>query len=141
MKILIPVDGSINAVRAVEYVIAQAENLKNAPEVTLLNVQWKLDTGNVKLFINQETINDYYREQGAAALAQARAKLDASGLAYTYHVSVGSPAEGVVQYAQEHQVDQIVMSAHGQTTLSSLLLGSIASKVVHLSKIPVLLVK
>lgn len=141
MKVLIPVDGSANAVRAVEYVIAQAENLKNAPEVTLLNVQWKLDTGNVKLFINQETINDYYREQGAAALAQARAKLDAAGLAYTYHVSVGSPAEGVVQYAQEHQIDQIVMSAHGQTTLSSLLLGSVASKVVHLSRIPVLLVK
>lgn len=141
MKILIPVDGSANAVCAVEYVIAQAANLKNAPEVTLLNVQWKLDTGNVKLFINQETINDYYREQGAAALAAARAKLEAAGLAYNYHISVGSPAEGVVQYAQEHQIDQIVMSAHGQTTLSTLLLGSVASKVVHLSKIPVLLVK
>lgn len=141
MKILIPVDGSANAVCAVEYVVAQAANLKNAPEVTLLNVQWKLDTGNVKLFINQETINDYYREQGAAALAPARAKLEAAGLAYNYHISVGSPAEGVVQYAQEHQIDQIVMSAHGQTTLSTLLLGSVASKVVHLSKIPVLLVK
>lgn len=141
MKILIPVDGSANAGRAVDYVIAQATNLKNAPEVTLLNVQWKLDTGNVKLFINQETINDYYREQGAAALAPARAKLDAAGLAYNYHISVGSPAEGVVQYAQEHQIDQIVMSAHGQTTLSTLLLGSVASKVVHLANIPVLLVK
>jgi nucleotide-binding universal stress UspA family protein len=141
MKILIPVDGSANAVRAVEYVIAQAANLKNTPEVTLLNVQWKLDTGNVKLFINQETINDYYREQGAAALAPARAKLDAAGLAYNYHISVGSPAEGVVQYAQEHQIDQIVMSAHGQTTLSTLLLGSVADKVVHLANIPVLLVK
>lgn len=141
MKILIPVDGSSNAVSAVEYVIAQAANLKNAPEITLLNVQWKLDTGNVKLFINQETINDYYREQGAAALVPARAKLDAAGVAYNYHISVGSPAEGVVQYAQEHMIDQIVMSAHGQTTLSTLLLGSVASKVVHLSKIPVLLVK
>lgn len=141
MKILIPVDGSANAVRAVEHVIADVKNMKVVPELCLLNVQWKLDTGNVKLFINQETINDYYREQGAAALAQARAKLDAAGLAYTYHVSVGSPAEGVVQYAQEHQVDQIVMSAHGHTTLSSLLLGSVASKVVHLSKVPVLLVK
>lgn len=141
MKILIPVDGSANADRAVDYVIAEASNLKVAPQVCLINVQWKLDTGNVKLFINQETINDYYREQGAAALAQARAKLDAAGLAYTYHISVGSPAEAVVRYAQEHQVDQIVMSAYGQTTLSTLLLGSVASKVMHLSQIPVLLVK
>ncbi|MFA5826655.1 MAG: universal stress protein [Gallionellaceae bacterium] len=141
MKILIPVDGSANADHAVDYVIADAANLKMAPQVCLLNVQWKLDTGNVKLFINQETINDYYREQGAAALAQARAKLDAAGLAYTYHISVGSPAEAVVHYAQEHEVDQIVMSAHGQTTLSTLLLGSVASKVIHLAQIPVLLVK
>ncbi len=141
MKILIPVDGSTNADRAVDYAIAQAANLKAVPEICLLNVQWKIASGNVKLFINQETINDYYREQGAAALLQARAKLDAAGLAYTYHISVGSPAEAVVQYAQEHQVDQIVMSAHGQATLSSLLLGSVASKVVHLAQIPILLVK
>lgn len=141
MKILIPVDGSANSDRAVDYVIANADNQKIPPEVCLLNVQWKLGSGNVKLFISQETINDYYREQGAAALVQARAKLDAAGLAYTYHISVGSPAEAVVQYAQEHQVDQIVMSAHGEATLSNFLLGSVASKVVHLAQVPVLLVK
>lgn len=141
MKILIPVDGSANADRAVDYVIANVEQFKVAPQICLLNVQWKLASGNVKLFISQDTINDYYREQGAEAIAQARAKLDKAGLAYTYHVSVGSPAEGVVQYAQEHQVEQIVMSAHGETSLSTLLLGSVASKVVHLAKVPVLLVK
>ncbi len=141
MKILIPVDGSTNAERAVDYAIANAAQFKEPPQICLLNVQWKLASGNVKLFISQDTINDYYREQGAAALAQARAKLDKAGLAYTYHVSVGSPAEGVVQYAQEHQVEQIVMSAHGETSLSHLLLGSVASKVVHLAKVPVLLVK
>ncbi len=141
MKILIPVDGSTNAERAVDYVIDNAGQFKEPPQICLLNVQWKLASGNVKLFISQDTINDYYREQGAVALAQARAKLDKAGLAYTYHVSVGSPAEGVVQYAQEHQVEQIVMSAHGETSLSNLLLGSVASKVVHLAKVPVLLVK
>jgi nucleotide-binding universal stress UspA family protein len=141
MKILIPVDGSPNAERAVDYVIANVAKLKAVPEICLLNVQWKLAAGNVKLFIAQETINDYYREQGAEALQQARAKLDAAGLAYTYHISVGSPAEAVVQYAQEHHIDQIVMSAHGQNTLSTFLLGSVASKVIHLAEIPVVLVK
>ncbi len=141
MKILIPVDGSDNANRAVEHVIAYAGALKVVPQICLLNVQWKLASGNVKLFIDQDTINDYYREQGAAALAEARAKLDASGLAYSYHVSIGAPAEAVIQYAQEHQVDQIVMGAHGQSTLSSLLLGSVAGKVMQLAQTPVLLVK
>lgn len=141
MKILIPVDGSAGAQRAVEHVIAGLGGLKEAPQVCLLNVQWKLASGNVKLFINQETINDYYREQGMAALAEARAKLDAAGLAYSYHISVGTPAEAIVQYAHEQSADQIVMSAHGQNTLSEVLLGSVATKVAHLAKIPVLLVK
>lgn len=141
MKILIPVDGSPSANLAVEYAIASKAWLKETPRMFLLNVQWKLASGNVKMFINQETINDYYREQGLEALSAARARLDAAGLAYTYHISVGTPGEAIVQYAQEQQVDQIVMSTHGQGKLSTLLLGSVAAKVVHLAPVPVLLVK
>lgn len=141
MKILIPVDGSASANHAVENVIANAAMLKEVPQIFLLNVQWKLASGNVKMFISQETINDYYREQGMEALTAARAKLDAAGLAYIYHISVGAPADAIVQYAQEHQVDQIAMGAQGQGKLSTLLLGSVAGKVAHLAPMPVLLVK
>jgi len=115
--------------------------MKETPQIALLNVQWKIASGNVKLFINQDTINDYYREQGMAALAEARRKLDAAGLAYDYHVSIGSPAEAIVQFAQERQVDQIVMGAQGQDKLSAFLLGSVTSRVVNLSKVPVVVVK
>ena len=141
MKILIPIDGSDSANRAVDQVIATASLLKEAPQILLLNVQWNIASGNVKLFINQQTINDYYREQGMAALASARKKLDAAGLAYSYHVSIGTPAEAIVQYAQEQQVDQITMGAQGQGALSTLLLGSVVNKVAHLSTVSVLLVK
>jgi nucleotide-binding universal stress UspA family protein len=141
MKVLIPVDGSASANRAVEHVIASVAWLKEAPQIHLINVQWKLASGNVKLFIDQDTINDYYREQGMAALAEARARLDAAGLAYSYHIAIGTPAEAIVQAAQEQHADQIVISAHGQTTLSTMLLGSVASKVAHLAPVPVLLVK
>lgn len=141
MNVLIPVDGSEGANRAVAYVIASRDWLKQVPQVMLLNVQWKLATGNVKLFINQDTINDYYREQGMEALKEACALLDQAGLAYNYHISVGTPAEAIVQYAAEHQVDQIVLGARGHETLSSLLLGSVADKVARLANIPVVLVK
>jgi nucleotide-binding universal stress UspA family protein len=141
MKILIPIDGSISANRAVDYAIGSAAWLKELPQICLVNVQWKLASGNVKLFIDQDTVNAYYREQGMAALTEARAKLDARGMAYSYHISIGAPAEAIVQYAQEQVVDQIVMSAHGQGTLSDLLLGSVASKVAHLATMPLLLVK
>lgn len=141
MKILIPVDGSANAQRAVDHVIKNIAALKEAPQLLLQNVQWNVATGNVKLFINHETINDYYREQGMAALQPARAALDAAGLTYHYHISVGTPAEAIAQYAQEQGVDRIVMGRQGQGGLKSLLLGSVVKKVLQLADCPVLLVK
>lgn len=141
MKILIPVDGSANAQRAVDHVIENIAALKELPQLLLLNVQWNVATGNVKLFINQETINDYYREQGMAALQSARAAMDAAALPYQYHISIGTPAEAIVQYATEQGVDQIVMGRQGQGGLQALLLGSVVNKVLHLASCPVLLVK
>lgn len=141
MKILIPVDGSANALRAVEQVIKIVAMMKQAPQLLLLNVQWNVAAGNVKLFINQETINDYYREQGMAALQPARAALEAAALPYHYHISIGTPAEAIAQYAREQGVDQIVMGRQGQGGLQSLLLGSVVNKVLHLVDCPVLLVK
>ena len=141
MKILIPVDGSANAQRAVEHVINNIATLKERPQLLLLNVQWNVAAGNVKLFINQKTIDDYYREQGMAALQSARAALDAAALPYPYHISVGTPAEAIMQYANEQGVDQIVMGRQGQGGLQSLLLGSVVNKVLHLADCPVLLVK
>ena len=141
MKILIPIDGSESANRAVDQAISLSGELREAPEFFLLNVQWNIATGNVKLFINRQTINDYYQEQGMAALAAARTKLDAAGLAYSYHVSIGTPAEAVVQYARENKIEMIVMGVQGQNALSTLLLGSVVNKVLHLAECPVLLVK
>jgi nucleotide-binding universal stress UspA family protein len=141
MKILVPVDGSANAQRAVDHVIKNAAALKELPQVLLLNVQWNVAAGNVKLFINQQTIEDYYREQGMAALQPARAALGDAGLPYQYHISVGTPAEAITQYAHQQNVDQIVMGRQGQGGLRSLLTGSVVNKVLHLADMPVLLIK
>ncbi len=141
MKLLIPLDGSPGAQRAVDYVISHLDNFKEMPSLLLLNVQWKVATGNVKLFINQDTINDYYREQGLAVLQLARDILDAANIPYQYHLSVGTPAESIAQYAHEMCVDQIVMCRQGQSGLKMFLLGSVVTKVLHLAECPVLLVK
>ena len=141
MKILIPVDGSANALRAVEYVIGHIAALKETPQLLLLNVQRNVAKGNVKLLIDQGTINDYCREQGIAALQTARAALDGAGLPYQYHISVGSTAEAIVQYANNQRVDQIVMGRKGQGGLKSLLLGTVMNKVLQLASSPVVLIK
>lgn len=141
MKILIPLDGSASALRALDYVINHIDTFSVPPVLLLLNVQWKVATGNVKLFINQDTINDYYREQGLNELQAARDALDAAKLPYQYHISIGTPAESIAQYAREQGVEQVVMSRQGQGGLQQLLLGSVVSKVLHLVDCPVLLIK
>ena len=47
----------------------------------------------------------------------------------------------IIKFAQEEKIDLIVLSTHGRTGLSHLLMGSVAEKVVRHSPIPVLIVK
>ena len=81
MKFLVPVDGSASADHAVEWLINSIDWLKDKPQIFLINVQWKLSSGNVKMFISQDTIEGYYKEQSMAALAEARKKTGYRGTA------------------------------------------------------------
>ena len=72
---------------------------------------------------------------------EARGILDQAGIAYQFHITVGDPAEMIVRFATEKQYDLIVMGPRGRGGLKGLLLGSVTSKVMQLSQIPVLLVK
>ena len=54
---------------------------------------------------------------------------------------IGDAAEEIVALATELHNDQIVMGTHGRGALQGLLMGSTTTKVIHLAKVPVLLVK
>ena len=141
LKLLVATDGSDNANRVIDHVIKQAARCAEPVEVHLLNVQMSLASVNIKLLISLEDLHAYYHDEGMAALKSAREKLDAAGIKHAFHVGVGEPAEVIAQYAADKQCEQIVMGSRGMGTLSNLVLGSVATKVIHLTKVPVLLVK
>ena len=141
MKILLPVDGSENSLRAVRHVIAMKEQYRDPIEVHLLNVQLPVASGAVKMFISQQQLNDFYRDEGVAALKDARALLDQAGISYQHHIGVGDLAGTIVSYAKEKQCRQIVIGTRGRGSFAGALLGSVATKVIHLAEMPVLLVK
>jgi len=58
----------------------------------------------------------------------------------TGHVVVGYPAEEILKYADEHDIDLVMMSTHGSSGEKAWDLGEVANKVVHASKVPVWLV-
>ena len=141
MNILLPVDGSENSLRAVSQVIAMKELYRDPISVNLLNVQMQVISGAVKMFISQQQLNDYYREEGMKALATSRALLDQSGIDYQHHIGVGEIAATIVSYATDKRCQQIVMGSRGGGGFSGVLLGSTAIRVVQLADVPVLLVK
>ncbi len=140
MILLVPVDGSEASGRSLDGLIRQLGLYKEGVEIHLLNVQRALSS-RAASHVAGDAVPEYHREQGLAELAQARARLDAAKIAYQHHVAVGEPAEVITRYAKENGCGQIVMGTRGMSSVSNLLLGSVATQVIHLSPVPVLLVK
>lgn len=140
LKLLVPVDGSENSTRLADYLVKWLGRLAEPAEIHLINVQPALH-GEIGMFISKDQIRDYHHDEGTKALQSARAKLDQAEADYSIHISVGDPAEVIVQFATEHHCDQIVMGTRGMGKFASILLGSVASKVIQLADIPVMLIK
>lgn len=141
MKILLPVDGSACSLRAVDHLITHVGWFRDVPEIHLLHVHAPIPIGRVQAHIGKETLHAYYLEEGQEHLAAARKKLDAAGQVHTTHIHVGQPAEVIARVAGELACDLIVMGSHGSSGIVGLVMGSVASRVLHLAACPVLLVK
>ena len=140
LKVLLAVDGSTHA----EHAARQETRLREAGcalEVHVLTVRIPIESGHVRLFIRPDDIEAYYREEGYADLASARAILDAAGIPCTPHIAVGHVADTIARYANEHGFDLLVMGTHGRSALTHVLLGSVASDVIRRTDVPVMLIK
>jgi nucleotide-binding universal stress UspA family protein len=140
LKVLVPVDGSKTSERAVRHVIALMEDRK-AMEVHLVNVQDAADAPEVKRFMKEDEVKRMQLDHGAAALRTAKRLLERAGVDYKEHVLLGDPAEQIAAFAKRGRFSKIVMGTHGHGTLAALLMGSVATKVLHRSTVPVTLVK
>lgn len=139
LTLLLAVDGSAHAERAARHVTALRDQGLGFTTV-LLNVQTPL-RGDVTAFVDKNTVAGYHREQSENAVANARAILDVGGLAHTVDYAVGAVAETIAERAEHHGAGQIVMGRRGLGAIGSLMLGSVAYKVLHLSEAPVTLVR
>ena len=141
MKILLPVDGSECSMRAVDHLLTHISWFREMPEIHLLHVQPPIPIGRVQAHIGKDTLHDYYREESQTLLTPVQTRLDAAERFHTTHIHVGQPAEVIGKMADELQCDLIIMGAHGRGVLASMVMGSVATRVLHLANCPVLLVK
>jgi nucleotide-binding universal stress UspA family protein len=140
MRCLLPVDGSECSRRAIEHSMRMAR-CPEPPEIHVLHVRPSVEAWEVRSFLSDEEIEQTQQREGEASLREARDLLDAAGVAYQAHVAVGPVPETIARFADENACDFIVMGTHGRGGLSQILMGSVATQVVHLSHVPVTLVK
>ena len=141
-RVLLPIDGSECALRGVALVIAKRSLYANPDDldIHLVNVQAPF-SHDISRFASHEQTANFHREESEKLMQGACKLLDEAGAKYTCHHEVGKVDEKITGLADALHCDQIVMGTHGRGALKELLVGSITLKIVHLAKIPVLLVK
>lgn len=139
-KVLLAVDGSECSAHAVEYV-AKLHIAQIPMEVYLINVQAPIASGNIRRFISQEAIESYHKEEGQAALEKAEDMLRFAGVNFESHIIVGHAAEAITQFSKKQNCSRIVMGTRGRSLLGNIMLGSVAYHAIHLTSMPITLVK
>ncbi|HVL10741.1 MAG TPA: universal stress protein [Burkholderiaceae bacterium] len=141
MKILFAADGSPCSMQAAKYLIQQSSMFKDTPELTVIHVEPAVLPPNVTRHVSREVVDDWYKEQGDIALRDVTQALDAAGVPYTRKQLVGDVAPTLIKTATEIGADMIVMGSHGRSATAGVLLGSVATKLLSGTKIPVLIIR
>jgi nucleotide-binding universal stress UspA family protein len=139
-KLLVAIDGSTASLRALQ----AASQLARATGGSLLlaHCHDKPDYyGRIASIVPKEKMEALQREHSEEFLQRAEEAMRADGVAYAKEILVGPPGQTLAEYAEKSGCDAIVMGRHGKTALSDILVGSVAMKVLHASKLPVLLVR
>ena len=128
---LVAVDGSACSVRAVAMVAGLAAQEKGAG----------VDLVHVQSWLSKEAAETELPQRGWDATAQARQLLDAASIRWHLHVVMGDGAPEIARLADALGSRGIAIGSRGLTATESLLLGSVAYQVVHLARLPVLIVR
>ena len=140
--ILVAIDGSDNAMRALEEALKVFAT--DALHIHLLTVAEVIQMNEV-LFKDTSTgmhqIEDEHKAACQKLLEPATRKLEQAGISHDAHIEIGQPAQTIVETASKYHCGMIVVGTRGNGAIRSIVVGSVANKVVHLSKVPVLLVK
>ena len=141
LKMLIAIDGSTHALNAIATVAAMAK--AGLPlQVTLLNVRDEPVYYGELPPLSVEAIIEGQRARQEAVLQAATRHAREHGIEpVEVRRAEGWVADEIVQAAAEIGADQIILGTRGMGAMRSLIMGSVAQRVVHGSKVPVLLVK
>lgn len=131
--ILVGVDGSENALRAVHFASLLAKGLK--ADVTLVHVIAPSDHAMIS---GKATFMDKDSKVGGDRLIAAEQYLTKEGVRFSSTVEFGHPAEQILSLAKDH--DMVVVGSRGLSSFKEALMGSTSHRLAQLGKVPVTIV-
>ncbi|WP_311172894.1 universal stress protein [Halobellus ordinarius] len=137
-EVLVAYDGTPLSEKA----LAHALEVYSDASITVLHViDYIEESYSAKALIGDETLRERARDQSAALLAEAEAKAVEHDREVTTASEVGKSADGIIEYAETHGIDVIVIGSHGRSGISRVLLGSVAETVMRRASLPVTVVR
>lgn len=137
-RILIAVDSSEFSMHAAQRGLDLAHQL-NAQAALVFVVDTSKALGNIDAGITPENALIVLKKEAEQTLDQLARMYNGAGL--MKFMPEGHPAEEIIGTAISWKADLIVVGTHGRTGLAHMLLGSVSERVLHGSKVPVLVVK
>ena len=135
MKILLPVDGSANALNAVRHVVNRFLG-DSAMEVHLLHVRAPLSQ-YIARFVSKRDRENFHKDEAERALTPARDLLNQFGVPHAEHVELGEKAATIHRMAQRLRVNQIVMGTARKNSITRMIEDSLTNRVLEIAQVPV----
>jgi nucleotide-binding universal stress UspA family protein len=140
MKALLAVDGSDFTKRMLAWLAVHPELLGQPAEHVFITVIPPLPP-HVTRYVDEKTERSYYEEQANAVFGPIVEFGKRHGWTMSQLAPVGRAADEIVKAAEQQHFDLIVMGSHGHSPIGSLVLGSVAQRVLASCKTPVLIVR
>lgn len=139
-NILVAVDGAACTERVLAKVLKLCAE-SGAREVAVINVQPEpIVYGEVAAYVDAAKARAMAQAAGQRIVDDAARTLQGAGIAARCTVAIGDAAPTIAAHADKNGYNLIAMGTRGMGAVGNLVLGSVATKVVHLARTPVMLI-
>jgi nucleotide-binding universal stress UspA family protein len=140
MKILAAIDGSSYTKRMLAYIAAHDEWLGSRHDYTVFYAVPPVPP-RAAAVLDPALLKTHYDEESQKIFKPVRTFFDKQGLKASFVAKVGPAADTIAGFARKGRFDLLVLGSHGHGTLTNLVLGSVATKVIAQCETPVLLIR
>ena len=135
-RILVPLDGSKNSFRALDFAIELARHSRG-----IITGIFVLERTPEKDFRRIGSLEKYMLKEAREFLYDAKILSAKKAIVFKEKTAFGDPGYTIVNFAKNYKYGIIVMGSRGRGAIKETFLGSVSNYVVHKSRVPVLIVK